>query len=213
MTDTIIDILKTWGQLDLSGGLVLSAVFVICAVLPVPRTALCLASGAIFGLPAIPVILPSNTLGAVIGFLSARYLLADRLQKMVTGKPKLRAVFDAVDDENWRVVGLMRLAGPLPNFAVNFLFGVTRIPLWPFAAATFVFSIPQVCLCVYLGALGKEILLMGTLSPLSVTLSCIAALAMLTIILLITRRARATLRKMPVKSRNQDRQSLKVDLE
>lgn len=213
MTDTLIDILKTWGELDLSGVLILGAAFVICAVVPVPRTALCLVSGAIFGLPAIPVILPSTTLGAAMGFLSARYLFAERLQKMVAGRLKLRAVLDAVDDEGWRVVGLMCLAGPVPNFAQNFLFGLTRIALWPFVAATFVFSIPQICLYVYLGALGREILLEGTLSTLSLALGCVAALTMLTIIFLITRKARAILRQMPIQPRIHGRPSLKVDLE
>jgi uncharacterized membrane protein YdjX (TVP38/TMEM64 family) len=213
MTDAVVDILKIWRQLDLSGVLVLGAVFVVCALVPIPRTALCLASGAIFGLPAIPVILPSTTLGAVMGFLLARYLFAERLQRLVNGSPKLRAVLDAVDDEGWRVVGLMRFAGPLPNFAQNFMFGLTRIEFWPFTVATFVFTIPQICLYVYLGAIGKEILLDRTLSPLSLGLGCVAALTVLAIILLIARRARVAFTKNASSAGIHSRPSFKVDLE
>jgi uncharacterized membrane protein YdjX (TVP38/TMEM64 family) len=172
VTDALIEILKSPGALDFSGILVVSAVFFVCAVIvPVPRTALCLGTGAIFGLSAIPVIVPSTTLGAVAAFLSARYLFAERLHRMVDRSPNLRIVLNAIDAEGWRVVGLMRFAGPILNFLQNLMFGLTRIGLWPFTAATFVCTIPQICLYVYLGALGKEMLVAQTLSPLSLGLA------------------------------------------
>jgi uncharacterized membrane protein YdjX (TVP38/TMEM64 family) len=149
MTEALIVILEKWGALDRAGLLVLAPVFFICAtVLPVPRTALCLGSGAIFGLSAIPVIVPSTTLGAVVAFLLARYLFAARLRMMTYRSTKLRIILNAIDDEGWRVVGLMRFAGPVPNFLQNLMFGLTRIGLWPFTAATFICTIPQICLYV-----------------------------------------------------------------
>lgn len=205
MTETVIEILKHWGTLDSSGILVLAVVFIICAVIiPVPRTALCLGSGAIFGMPAIAVIVPSTTIGAIIAFLLARYLFAERLRRMVTRSPKLRATLKAIDDEGWRVVGLMRFAGPVPNFLQNLMFGLTDIALWPFAVATFVCTIPQICLYVYLGALGKEMLVERTMSPLSLGLACIAAITMGSIVVLIARRARASLRQRAVAAKVQD---------
>ena len=39
------------------------------------------------------------------------------------------------------------------------MFGLTRIPLWPYTWATFVFTIPQIILYAYLGAIGKAALL------------------------------------------------------
>lgn len=203
MTDTIVDILRKWGEFDLSSISVLVIIFVVGAVVvPVPRTALCIASGAVFGLPAIPIILPSTTLGAIIAFLLARYLFAQRLQRTVYRRPKLRAVLEAVDDLGWRVVALLRFAGPVPDILQNFILGLTRIKLWPFVAATFIFTIPQICLYVYLGALGKEILLERTLSPLSLGLACIAALTMCAIAILIARRARASLREIARTGKN-----------
>jgi uncharacterized membrane protein YdjX (TVP38/TMEM64 family) len=200
VTDALIEILKNSGALDFSGILVLSAVFFVCAVIvPVPRTALCLGTGAIFGLSAIPVIVPSTTLGAVVAFLSARYLFAGRLHRMVDQSPKLRIVLNAIDAEGWRVVGLMRFAGPVPNFLQNLMFGLTRIGLWPFTAATFICTIPQICLYVYLGALGKE-MLAQTLSPLSLGLACIAALTMCSVVVLIARRARASFRALAARA-------------
>ena len=126
MTEQLIIILEKWGALDWSGLLVLAPVFFIfAALLPVPRTALCLGSGAIFGLSAIPIIVPSTTLGAVVAFLLARYLFAEPLRRLAYRSIKLRIILRAIDDEGWRVVGLMRFAGPVPNFLQNLMFGLT----------------------------------------------------------------------------------------
>lgn len=196
-TDLLVDFLRRWGELNLFGVTALALVFVLSGLVPVPRTALCLASGTIFGLGAVPVIIPATTFGGLLGFMLARYFFAERLRAYVDGRPKLRAVVAAIDDEGWRVVGLMRFWGPLPTFSQNYLFGLTRIGLWPFAAATFVFTIPQVALYVYLGALGRAALLDDRGSYLSLAIGCLAALTILTIVLLITRKARAALRQSP----------------
>jgi uncharacterized membrane protein YdjX (TVP38/TMEM64 family) len=197
VTDLLIDFLHRWGELNLVGITALALVFLLSGLVPVPRTALCLASGTVFGLGAVPVIIPSTTLGGMLGFLLARYFFAERLQAFVDVRPKLRAILSAIDDEGWRVVGLMRFWGPLPTFSQNYLFGLTRIGLWPFAAATFLCTIPQVALYVYLGALGRAALLEDSGSYLSLALGCLAALTIVAIVLLITRKARAALRQLP----------------
>jgi uncharacterized membrane protein YdjX (TVP38/TMEM64 family) len=196
-TDLLIEFLRRWGELNLFGVTALALVFVLSGLVPVPRTALCLASGTIFGLGAVPVIIPSTTLGGILGFVLARYFLAERLQAHIETRPKLRAVLTAIDEEGWRVVGLMRFWGPVPTFSQNYFFGLTRIGLWPFAAATFVFTIPQVALYVYLGALGRAALLDERGSYLSLGLGCLAALTVMAIVLLITRKARAAFRQLP----------------
>ena len=175
----------------------MGALFICAALLPVPRTALCLGSGAIFGLSAIPIIVPSTTLGAVVAFLLTRYLFAEPLRRLAYRSNKLRIILRAIDDEGWRVVGLMGFAGPVPNFLQNLMFGlIPCIGLWPFTAATFICTIPQICLYVYLGALGKEMLVEHALGPLSLGLGCIAALTMCLIVFLIGRRARALFRDL-----------------
>jgi uncharacterized membrane protein YdjX (TVP38/TMEM64 family) len=63
-----------------------------------------------------------------------------------------------VDEEGWRVVALLRFASPLPNAVQNYVFGLTRIGFLPFAITTFLFTIPQVMLYVYLGSTGRALL-------------------------------------------------------
>ncbi|HXZ81197.1 MAG TPA: VTT domain-containing protein [Terriglobales bacterium] len=195
-TDAIIALLRAHGQHDLNGLAVLAAIFVVTGLVPIPRTALCIASGAIFGLVAIPVILPSTTLGGAIGYLLARYLFAARLHRILDARPKSRAIMAAIDSEGWRLVGLMRFAGAMPTFSQNYLFGLTRISFQVFVLASFFFSIPQICLYVYLGSLGRAAMLSETGSPLSLALALPAALCLLAVIIVVSRKARATLRQM-----------------
>src|SRR3954471_9086644 len=145
----------------------LALIFFVASFVFVPRTLLCLGVGALLGLPSILVILPCTTLGGVLAFLAARYLLKDRVQAMIEARPGLRKIAAAVDEEGWRIVALLRFASPLPNAVQNYMFGLTRIAFWPFAITTFVFSIPQVVLYVYLGSAGRAVLLDDSLSTLN----------------------------------------------
>jgi uncharacterized membrane protein YdjX (TVP38/TMEM64 family) len=195
MADTLVDWLQGWGELDPASAAVLALVFVVSGLILIPRTFLCLASGAMFGVATILIILPSTTLSAVIGFLLARYFFADWLQRRVDRQPRVRAVMDAIDAEGWRIVALLRFGSPLPSTVQTYLFGITRIGLVPFTLATLLFTIPQVCLYVWLGAAGRAALLDDKSSGLSRALMLIAAATLLTAMVLVARRARAALQQ------------------
>src|SRR5260370_36283232 len=144
--------------------MMLSLIFFAASFVLIPRTFLCLGAGASFGLAAVLVILPSTMLGGVLAFLGARYFFSDRFHAYVTVRPRLSRIVTAVDEEGWRIVALLRFASPLPNAVQNYLFGLTRIGFIPFAATTFIFSIPQVLLYVYLGSAGRTVLFDDSLS-------------------------------------------------
>jgi uncharacterized membrane protein YdjX (TVP38/TMEM64 family) len=195
LTQALIDFLRRWGELSPSSAAVLAAVFVIGALVPVPRTFLVLAAGVVFGLPAIPIIMVGTTIGCVIAFLLARYLFAERLRHAVERKPKLVAIMDAVDAEGWRIVALCRLASPIPSMIQSALFGLTRIALWPYAWATFVFTVPQIVLYAYLGAIGRTALL-GEGEGLNLGIMAAGGVTFLVVVALITRRVRASMREL-----------------
>jgi uncharacterized membrane protein YdjX (TVP38/TMEM64 family) len=195
-TDTLVEFLRRWGELSPSTAAMLALVFVAGGIMPVPRTLLTIASGVVFGMSAVPIILPSATIGAMIGFLLARYLFAERLGRMIAPKPRLIAMMNAVNAEGWRIVALTRIASPVPSTAANALFGLTRIGLLPFSWATFVFMIPQTLLYAYLGSVGKAALVDQSESGLHLGIMAASALAFLAVVLLISRRMRASLRDL-----------------
>jgi uncharacterized membrane protein YdjX (TVP38/TMEM64 family) len=195
-TETLVEFLRRWGEMSPSAAAMLALVFVAVGIIPVPRTLLTIASGVVFGMSAVPIILPSATVGAMIGFLLARYLFADRLWRMIADKPRLIAIMNAVNAEGWRIVGLTRIASPIPSTIANGLFGLTRIGLFSFSWATFVFIIPQTLLYAYLGSVGKVALIDQSESGLNLGIMVASGLAFLAAVLLTSRRMRASLRDL-----------------
>lgn len=200
LTQLLIDFLRRWGELSPTSAAVLALVFVAGGLVPVPRTFLTLAAGVVYGMAAIPIIIPSTTAGCLFTFLLARYLFAPPLWRWVARKPKLLAVMNAVDAEGWRIVALCRLASPIPSTIQNALFGLTRIGLWPYLWATFVFTIPQIILYSYLGAIGKAALL-GESQGVNLGVMIAGGLTFLAVVLMITRRVRASMRSLEDASR------------
>ena len=204
MTDILLEWLRSFGALSLLSGLMVATVFAAAAFVFVPRTFLTLGVGGLYGLPVIPVIAIGATTGSVLAFLIARYFLADRVQRWIDRRPSMRVIADAVDTEGWRIVALLRFASPTPSSVQNYVFGVTRIGFWPYTWATLVFIIPQTVFYVYLGSVGRSLLLGDVASPLGMFVmltgvGCLAASG-----LLVWRKARASLRRaelrQPVRS-------------
>jgi uncharacterized membrane protein YdjX (TVP38/TMEM64 family) len=129
-------------------------------------------------------------LGGILAFLSARYFFSERVQAYVDARPRLRRFATAVDEEGWRIVALLRFASPVPNAVQNYVFGLTRIGFVPFAVTTFIFSIPQVVLYVYLGSAGRAVLLDESMSTLNRVMLGAGLLSILVAAFLIVRRVR-----------------------
>lgn len=202
MTEYIVAWLRSFGELSLASGLALAFVFIAASFIVFPRTFVCLAAGSLYGFLALPIGILSTTIGSVLAFLAARYLFADRLRRRVDRQPHLRAVAEAIDSESWRIVALLRFAGPLPHAVQNYFFGLTRVGLWPYAVTTFVFTIPQTLLFVYLGAIGRSMLVADSSSLLSRVLTAAGALCLAAIVFLIWRKARTTLAALSDASAN-----------
>jgi uncharacterized membrane protein YdjX (TVP38/TMEM64 family) len=190
MYDAAMQWLHEINILSVNSSMLLSLVFFFASFVLIPRTFLCIGAGASFGLFAILIILPSTALGGMLAFLLARYFFSERVQHFIDNRPGLRKVAVAVDEEGWRVVALLRLASPLPNAAQNYMFGLTRIGFLPYAITTFVFSVPQVVLYVYLGSTGRAVLFDGDLSTLNRLMLGAGLICIVITALLIVRRIR-----------------------
>ena len=102
------------------------------------------------------------TIGACLAFLTSRYLARGWLTRKLGNHPKFRLVDEAVAREGWKVAGLMRLSPAFPFTPMNFVFGLTRIPLWQFFVVTYFSIWPMTALFAYLGSLIGDIAQLGT---------------------------------------------------
>ena len=195
MTDILVEWLRSFGALSLFSGMMVAIVFAVAAFVFVPRTFLTLGVGGLYGMPVVPVIMIGATVGSVLAFLLARYLAADRVQRWIDRHPSMRVIADAVDAEGWRIVALLRFASPTPSSVQNYVFGVTRIGFWPYLLASIVFTIPQTLFYVYLGSIGRSLLVDDISSPLGTIIALAGAGCLAATGFLIWRKARESLRQ------------------
>lgn len=145
----------------------------ITAPLGIPGTPLTLITGSIFGVwIGTLVALIGNTIGATLAFLLARYIFQDYSKKLLSKYPKLDKYVNDLESKGLSTVLFLRLVPLFPFNVINFLLGVTPIPLRVYVIGSFIGMIPGTFLFVYLGGSIKM------LSFLNITLSIIGIIAL-----------------------------------
>lgn len=130
--------------------------YAVALIFCLPGAPFSVGAGLVWGMAGLPVTLAGATLGACGCFFVSRHLLSRWVRPLIAARPKLAALDQAVADEGWRIVLLLRLNPLLPFNVQNYTFGATRIGFWPYAAATAVGIVPGTALHVYFGVLGRD---------------------------------------------------------
>ncbi|MFG0330544.1 MAG: VTT domain-containing protein [Phycisphaerales bacterium] len=156
--EPLIEEFKSWvGGFGVWGPAALAGVYVVWTVFMLPGSALTLAAGALFGLfwGTLAVSIGATT-GATIAFLIARYVARSRVERMVSKSPKFDAIDQAIRDEGWKIVALLRLSPAVPFNLQNYFYGLTAIRLAPYVVASYIFMLPGTFVFVYIGHIGAE---------------------------------------------------------
>jgi uncharacterized membrane protein YdjX (TVP38/TMEM64 family) len=168
------------------------ALYAVATVGMVPGGIFDLAGGAMFG-PYLGgwLNLAGGTLGAVLGFLLARYLARDWAE--ARAGPRLQSIMRSVDREGWRFVAFVRLVPVFPYNILNYLLGLTRIPFHHYVIATVIFMAPSTVAYTYLGHAGRALVAgdEDTIYYALVALGVLAALLVLPRFLMRMRKAEA----------------------
>jgi len=111
---------------------------------------LTLAGGFLFGTTAAVLYIDVGaTIGATIAFLSARYLLGERLQERY--QDQLQRFNAEFERDHVHYLLTVRLIPIFPFFVINFLAGLTRVPLRMFIWTTAVGIIPATAVFAFAG--------------------------------------------------------------
>lgn len=150
-----IKALQAWVETQgVWGHVIFAGVYALATVALAPGAPLTLAAGLAFGLAGFPTVVAGATLGAGLAFLSGRYLARGWVEKQVQGNKTFRAIDRAIEQEGWKIVGLMRLSPLVPFNLQNYFFGVTKLGFWPYLVTTFFGIMPGTLLYVWIGSLG-----------------------------------------------------------
>ena len=145
----------TWIQ---SSGWVGVAWFVVLYALTcvffLPGSALTVGAGAVYGFWwGTLLVMVSSTVGAMVNFLMARYLLRAFVLRHLAGSPKFLSLNRAIEREGWKVILVSRISPIVPHSLVSYIAGVTRISFTRFSLASFLGFLPISVVYSYAGAL------------------------------------------------------------
>ena len=154
--------------------------YTLLTIIGIPGTILTIAGGCLFGLwhgTLISII--SATLGALLAFLTARYLLQNFAQQKLSQNKQLNRFQTAVLARPFSFVLTTRLVPISPFNLVNYLFGLTTIDWTDYTIATFVGVIPGCFAYTWLGKSGEQAMMEGDRLSLFMALTFLALLSII----------------------------------
>jgi uncharacterized membrane protein YdjX (TVP38/TMEM64 family) len=181
--------LEDWVQgAGAAAPLAFMGIYIIATVLFLPGSVLTLAGGALFG-PVWGTLLSLTgaTIGATLAFLVARHLAADWVRRKAGDRTK--QIMDGVDAEGWRFVAFVRLVPLFPFNLLNYVLGLTRIPVLSYIITSFICMFPGAVAYTWLGYAGREALA-GEEQLIQKGLIALALLAVVTFLPRLIRRFR-----------------------
>lgn len=121
--------------------------YIIFTLVLIPGSALTFTAGLLYGAArGTAISLSASTVAACISFLVARYMVRARLDRKFADSPKFQALDNAVSNDAWKIVVLMRLSPAFPYVVLNYAFGLTRVRLTTFAFFSLLGMIPATLL-------------------------------------------------------------------
>lgn len=193
---TFTDWVRQYGP---AGALVFTGAFILGMIAVLPPSLLFFAAGLLYGkLWGFVIAFAAATAGSALCFVIARYLLRARLYERVAGSRRFAALDQAVRDESWKVVLLVRLAPLVWGSAQNYVLGLTSVPFRHYLPATAAGIVPWALLFSWLGTAGRAALASGETTPGPWQWAMLGGgvLILGALIWLVGRRAKARLRAM-----------------
>ncbi|MDP6480050.1 MAG: TVP38/TMEM64 family protein [Phycisphaerales bacterium] len=137
------------------GPLLYIAVFLIATSIFIPESIIAIAAGAIFGLwMGLLWVVVAATITAVCIFVLGRHFLRARVEVMLGGHPKIKAIDRAASAAGFRLMVLLRLS-PLNYTLLSYVLAVSRARFKPYLLAC-LGMIPGNFSTVYIGFAAKH---------------------------------------------------------
>ncbi len=187
-------------QLGVLAPMLYFCVYIFACIAMLPGSALTLLAGAIWGVVKGAVLVSASSVaGATVACLIGRYIAREKVEKQMEKFPKFKAVADSLEDGGLKLVTLIRLSPAFPFNLLNYMMGVTRVKLKDYVLGSWIGMFPGTVMYVYLGAAGKEVVAAqggGGKTPLEWALLAVGLAATIAVTVVITRKARATLKTL-----------------
>lgn len=128
------------------------------------------------------------TVGAIFPYLIARGTLRESITARLSHHEKTARVLER---EGFTLLLILRVVPIIPYTILNYVAGLSSLPLWRYLAATFLGMIPSVFIFAYF----VEAVIDGIISPRDVVLRGLAAGLLLALLVVLTRLAAPRVRR------------------
>jgi uncharacterized membrane protein YdjX (TVP38/TMEM64 family) len=157
---TIMHNFQGWREtLGLFAPLAYILTYIAATVFAIPGTILTLTAGALFGaIEGTIWTVIGATLGATAAFLVSRFMLGGAIAQWFGKGDRLSKLIQGLEKNGFWFALSVRLAPIFPFNAVNYLFGLTPIPLKTYFLATLIGILPGTLAYSWLGHSGMDAL-------------------------------------------------------
>ncbi|KAM9968870.1 hypothetical protein ACTFIW_000273 [Dictyostelium discoideum] len=137
----------------LIGGFIYMGAFMCLIIFLIPVTIPTVLGGAIFGFwYTLLFVWTASMVGGCISFLIGRFLLRGSISRMVAKSKRMTAVDQAVAQESFKIVLLLRFTPIVPESILNYALSVAKISVARYLICTAIGLLPGTSFFIYLGA-------------------------------------------------------------
>lgn len=159
IADDLIGWVRSYGTM---ASVVYCCIFLLAAIVGFSRTVLTIIAGIIFEpVTALLAVIISSMAAFMTTFLLSRYFIADWVSRRLGKIPIAEKCMEAVEDQGFVMLVMMRLNPFIPAFVNGYGFGLTSIGPWKYLLASLLGSLPLILVFIYLGWAGGKAFLLG----------------------------------------------------
>lgn len=119
-----------------------------------PSTLVCLVSGYLWGIYAIPWLVISYFFASALGFEIPKWLDKGHLNRNLHAIPKVAIFIDRVNSESFWWILIARILPTLPFAIVNVVFSILQVKRKNYYWAGLLGMLPRTCMAVWAGSQG-----------------------------------------------------------
>lgn len=153
LAGAVLGLIERLRALGPAGMLPFALSYAASSVFLVPVTPFSLASGFLYGpVAGFFTAWGGEVLGACLAYAAGRWVLRDRARKMIARSPMLAALDDALEEQGWRLLVLVRLSPLFPFGPLNYALGFSGVKPLHYVFATAAGVAPACLLLVWTGS-------------------------------------------------------------
>lgn len=153
LAGTVLALIERLRALGPAGMVPFALAYAGSSVFLVPVTPFALASGFLYGpVAGFATAWSGEVLGACLAYAAGRWVFRDRARALITRSPMLAALDDALEEQGWRLLVLVRLSPLFPFGPLNYALGFSGVRPLHYVFATAAGVAPACLLLVWTGS-------------------------------------------------------------